>query len=185
VGATGDRASLTSYARGKDGFRQTAGREGHNFIRIYRIQKCRDLVRNATEYLGGAAELFGYNRAGQQRLNKWALKFMIYSMFVAGGQRPQVFRSLVVPEETELFAWQRQNQRAEISLHVPLENTPRSRECPAVQCTVRAARLIAFHVRKVLPFILTRYVAPRIRPRNQSSCCSRNPVVAFICNVTE
>jgi hypothetical protein len=119
-------------------------------------KKCRDLVRSATECLGGAAELFGDTRAGQQRLNKWALNFMVYLMFVAGGQRPQVFRSLVVPEETELSAWRRDGKRAEVALHVPLEKTPRSRECPAVQFPVRAARLIAFQVREVRPFIFSR-----------------------------
>jgi hypothetical protein len=81
---------------------------------------------------------------------------MIYLMFVAEGQRPQAFRSLVVPEETELSAWRRKGQRVKVVIHVSLEKTPRSRECPAVHIPVCTARLFASHVREVRTFIFSR-----------------------------
>jgi hypothetical protein len=118
--------------------------------------KCKDIIRSCTECPGGAEELFGGRLSGEKTLRKWGLNLMVYLMFAACGQRPQVISGLLVPEETELAAWRRDKRRAQVALHVPMEKTPRSRDCPAVQFPVRAARLIAFHVREVRPFILGR-----------------------------
>jgi hypothetical protein len=121
------------------------------------FEKCKGILRTAQGCPGGGAELFARPHVGDKMLKKWCLNMMVYLMFTGGGQRPQVFRMLLVPEEDEIAEWfaHRRNNDT-ISLRTPFEKTPRSQECPVVGFPRRAAALIRFHVREVRPWILTR-----------------------------
>jgi hypothetical protein len=61
--------------------------------------KCHGIMETVLGNNREVSDLFTSGHAGPQILRKWALNFMVYLLFASCGQRPQVFCSLLVPEE--------------------------------------------------------------------------------------
>jgi hypothetical protein len=88
---------------------------------------CAAIVRSGNES-ADQEQLFRHRRHGQRLLNKWCLNLLSFLMLEGSGQRPQVYRQLVVSEPEEMTGW----RHGEVSLRTSLEKTPRSQECPDV-----------------------------------------------------
>jgi hypothetical protein len=100
---------------------------------------CAAIVRSGNES-ADPEQLFRHRRHGQSLLNKWCLNLLAFLMLEGSGQRPQVYRQLVVPDPDEMTGW----RHGEVSLRTSLEKTPRSQECPAVLFPKRAAKIVRF-----------------------------------------
>lgn len=118
------------------------------------LSKCVEVLESALESGSDPADLFRNRMRGQKLLDKWCLNFMVFLLFAGAGQRPQVFRSLLVPEEDVIQRWRRGGTNVEVALCAPFDKTLRAQECPAVMFPRQAARLIAFHVYTVRKVIL-------------------------------
>jgi hypothetical protein len=111
--------------------------------------KCAAILRSARE-ISEPGSMFRHRRYGEKLLSKWCMNLLSFLLMEGGGQRPQVYRQLIVPEPAEIAEW----NTKEVSLRTSLEKTPRSHECPAVLFPKRTGKLIRFHVQHVRPFIV-------------------------------
>jgi hypothetical protein len=109
------------------------------------------VLRTAREF-PAPTDLFRKPRTGIMLINKWCVNLTVLLMMTGNGQRPQVYRQLIVPAPELINSWGKAGM--EVSLRTFLEKTPRNMECPGVLFPQKTAKLLRFHVKVVRPFIL-------------------------------
>jgi hypothetical protein len=115
---------------------------------------CRGILKSAKE-CKPARDLFTSSPSGSSLISKWCINFLSFLMMVGNGQRPQVYRMLLLPTPEQMRSWMEDSGR-EVSLRTLLEKTPRNMECPAVLFPRSSASLLKFHVLVVRPLIMER-----------------------------
>ena len=153
-----ERREMRNIARNTKEEREAAGKllvEGDMDVFAERAYAaCRGILKSAKE-CKPATELFLSRPSGPTLINKWCINLLSYLMMVGNGQRPQVYRLLILPTPEQMRSWVEDADK-EVSLRTLLEKTPRSMECPAVLFPRRLASLLRFHVLVVRPLILER-----------------------------
>jgi hypothetical protein len=152
-----ERREIRKNARNTTEEREAAGKllnEGDMDAFAERAyEACRGILKSAKQ-CRPAKELFTRGLGGPALTNKWCLNLLSFLRMVGNGQRPQVYRQLLLPTPEQMNSWT--NAEKDVSLRAFLEKTPRSMECPAVLFPRRSASLLKFHVLVVRPLIIAR-----------------------------
>lgn len=93
-------------------------------------------------------------RRGRRTLNKWVLNLSALLIFVAGGQRPQVYCHLLVPDEAVLIEIERDPEQEYVELQVAVEKVPRGHTIPTVLLPKKIMRYLLFHVNLMLRWLM-------------------------------
>jgi hypothetical protein len=154
-----ERREMRRIARSTKEEREAAGKlldEGDMDLFAERAYTaCRGIIKSAKE-CKPARDVFQSSQSGCSLINKWCINLLSFLMMVGNGQRPQVYRLLLLPTPEQMRSWVVGADR-EVSLRTLLEKTPRSMECPGVLFPRRSASLLKFHVVVVRPLIMARF----------------------------
>lgn len=88
-------------------------------------------------------------------LKKWCINFLALTMFLSGGQRPQVFQQMQCPNDEDMQLWSSSSHSSRyIELETITEKRARVTEMPNVVVPKSILPFLQFHVRTVRPIIL-------------------------------
>jgi hypothetical protein len=101
--------------------------------------KCAAILRSGRETTEPES-MFRHRRHGETLLNKWCMNLLSFLLMDGGGQQPQVYRHLIVPEPAEIAEW----GTKEVSLRTSLEKNSQEPGMPS--CLVSQAGRQAYSV---------------------------------------
>ena len=88
-------------------------------------------------------------------VDKWCMNMLLMLLFSAGGQRPQVYAQLQLPDENELLDIQENcSHHGFFELRTLKEKTNRTLDMPNVIVPGKVLRYLEFHIRIVRPIVV-------------------------------